>query len=186
MVVGERAYIAILALVAAERLVELCLSRRNAGRALAGGGIESGAGHYRAMVAMHSAWLLACAAESIAMPRAVAPMLSSGALAIAAGAQALRYWAMWTLGARWSTRIIVTPGAAPVTGGPYRYLRHPNYLAVAIELAAIPLIRANWYTAIVFSIANAILMAIRIPAEERAMGAGYRAAFAARRRMLPL
>ena len=98
----------------------------------------------------------------------------------------LRYWAIWTLGQRWNTRIIVIPGAAPVTGGPYRYLRHPNYLAVMIEIAAIPLIRANWYTAIGFSIANAFLMAVRIPAEERAMGAGYRAIFAARHRLLPL
>ncbi len=135
---------------------------------------------------MHGAWLFACAAESLAIPRAMSPLLSSGALAVAAGAQALRYWAIWTLGARWNTRIIVIPGAAPVTGGPYRYLRHPNYLAVMIEIAAIPLIRANWYTAIIFSIANAILMAIRIPAEERAMGVGYRTAFADRRRLLPL
>jgi methyltransferase len=186
MVVGERAYLAILALLSAQRFVELCISRRNANRALADGGLESGEGHYRTMVGMHAAWLLACAAESIAMPRTISPILSTGALAIAASAQVLRYWAIWTLGERWNTRIVVIPGAAPVTGGPYRYLRHPNYLAVMIEVAAIPLMRANWYAAIGFSMANAILMAVRIPAEERAMGAGYRATFAARWRLLPL
>lgn len=186
MVVGERAYLAILALLSVQRFVELCISRRNANRVLADGGLESGEGHYRAMVAMHAAWLLACAAESIAIPRTISPILSTGALAMAAGAQALRYWAIWTLGPRWNTRIIVIPGAAPVTSGPYRYLRHPNYLAVMIEIAAVPLIRANWYTAIGFLIANAIMMTVRIPVEERAMGTGYRVAFAARRRLIPL
>jgi methyltransferase len=186
MVVGERGYLAILALLCAQRLVELGISGRNSNRMLAHGGLESGQGHYRTMVAMHGAWLLACAFESIAIPRTISPILSTGALTMAAGAQALRYWAIWTLGERWNTRIIVIPGAMPVTGGPYRFLRHPNYVAVMIEIAAIPLIRANWYTAVGFSIANAMLMAVRIPAEERAMGARYRAIFAARRRLTPL
>ncbi len=77
------------------------------------------------------------------------------------------------------------PSAPPVTAGPYRFIRHPNYLAVTLEVAALPLIRANWYTAIGFSIVNAIVLAVRIPSEERALGAGYRDAFASRRRFIP-
>ncbi|HTW87717.1 MAG TPA: isoprenylcysteine carboxylmethyltransferase family protein [Candidatus Binataceae bacterium] len=184
MVIGERAYLAILAFVAAERVVELFISRRHAAHAFAHGGFESGQAHYRAMVALHAALLVACAVESLICIRRIPAALSTGALIVAASAQMLRYWAVWTLGERWSTRIIVIPGALPVTSGPYRFMRHPNYLAVVLEVAALPLIRANWYTAIGFSIANAIVLAVRIPAEERAMGASYREAFASRRRFI--
>jgi methyltransferase len=183
MVIGERAYLAILLVVAAERMVELCISRRNAARALGRGGLESGQAHYRAMVVLHAALLVACAVESLTVTRPIPAVLSATALAVAAGSQMLRYWAIWTLGERWNTRIIVMP-EAPVTCGPYRFIRHPNYLAVILEVAALPLIRANWYTAIGFSIANAILLAVRIPAEERALGPAYREAFAARRRFI--
>ncbi len=186
MVIGERVYLAILALIAAERLAELFVSRRHAARALAHGGLESGQTHYRAIVIVHAALLVACAVESLMVTRPIPAALSTGALMVAAGAQALRYWAVWTLGERWNTRIIVIPGAPPVIGGPYRFIRHPNYLAVTLEVAALPLIRANWYTAVGFSIANAIILAVRIPAEERALGAGYRDAFASRRRFIPL
>lgn len=184
MVIGERAYLAMLALVAAERMAELFISRRHAAGVLAHGGLESGQAHYRAMVIVHAAFLAACAAESLIVARVIPAALSSGALMVAAGAQMLRYWAIWTLGECWNTRIIVMPGAPPVTGGPYRFIRHPNYLAVMLEVAALPLIRANWYTAIGFSIANAIVLAVRIPAEERALGADYREAFASRRRFI--
>lgn len=184
MVIGEGAYLAILAFVAAERMAELFISRRHAARAFAHGGLESGQAHYRAMVALHAAFLAACAVESLIITRPIAAALSIGALIVAAGAQMLRYWAVWTLGERWNTRVIVIPGAPLVIGGPYRFMRHPNYLAVVLEVAALPLIRANWYTAIAFSIANAIVLAVRIPAEERAMGVGYREAFASRRRFI--
>ncbi len=186
MVIGERAYLAILAFVAAERMAELFISRRHAARALAHGGLESGQAHYQAMVILHAAFLVACAVESLMVTRVIPAALSAGALAVAAGAQVLRYWAVWTLGERWNTRIIVMPDAPPVTGGPYRFMRHPNYLAVMLEVAALPLIRANWYTAVGFSIANAMILAVRIPAEERALGAGYRDTFASRRRFIPL
>ncbi len=92
-------------------------------------------------------------------------------------AQFLRYAAVMTLGERWNTRIIVMPDAAPVTRGLYRWMRHPNYVAVVIEIAALPMIRGCWITAGVFTIANALMLAVRIPAEERALGANYSAAF---------
>src|SRR5207249_633845 len=100
-------------------------------------------------------------------------------------AQALRYWAVATLGEHWNIRVLVVPGAPPVSGGPYRFVRHPNYLAVMVEMAALPLAVGAWRTAPVASAANAVLLAIRISVEERALGAPYRAALADRPRFLP-
>jgi methyltransferase len=107
------------------------------------------------------------------------------ALIVALGAQALRWWAIGTLGWRWNTRIIVVPGAPPVTGGPYRFVRHPNYVAVVLEIASIPLIHGAWLTALIFSALNVALLAVRIPAEERALGRLYAEAFEGRSRLLP-
>ncbi len=115
MVISERAYLIVLALLAAERGLELFISRRNARRALAQGGIEVGADHYRVMVAMHTLFLLSCAAESLFFARAISPLVSMVALLGVFVAQLLRYAAVMTLGERWNTRIIVMPGAAPVT-----------------------------------------------------------------------
>ena len=97
----------------------------------------------------------------------------------------MRYWAVTTLGDRWNTRIIVSPDRAPVTSGPYRFMRHPNYLAVVIEIAAVPMIGGAIFTAIAFSIGNALILAVRIPAEERAMGGRYADALGSRRRFFP-
>ncbi|MBF6569450.1 MAG: hypothetical protein IVW54_11325 [Candidatus Binataceae bacterium] len=185
MVIGERTYLLILAIVAGQRLVEVAISRRHARRAFAIGGIEAGRRHYNAMVLLHAAFLASCAAESIFIRRRVGPGLSSAALVTVLIAQALRYWTIWTLGARWNTRVIVTPMLPPVVAGPYKLIRHPNYLAVVMEIAALPLIRANWWTAAVFSIANAGLLWVRIPIEERAMGTLYGEAFATKRRFVP-
>jgi methyltransferase len=185
MLISLRVYLAIVAALVAERLVELAISRRNAHRALARGAVEVGRAHYRAMVAVHALFPVACAAEAILFPRHVPGLLQAAALIAAVAAQALRYWAVWTLGERWNTRIIVIPDAEPVARGPYRFLRHPNYLAVVIEMAAVPIMGGAYATAIAFSIANALLLAIRIPAEERALGARYGAAFASRRRLIP-
>jgi methyltransferase len=166
-----------LVLLAAERAVELAVSRRNARRALAAGGVEAGRGHYPAMVAFHTAVLLACAVEPILWPRPWPPGAAFAALTVALLAQALRWWAIGTLGRRWSTRIIVLPGAPPVVGGPYRLLAHPNYLAVAVELLAVPLIGGALVTAALATLGNVVLMALRIPAEERALGLSWARAF---------
>jgi methyltransferase len=185
MVISEHAYLLLLALLAGERVIELFISRRNARRALLQGGIEVGQGHYRVMVIMHTLFLASCAAESIFIAHAIAPIVSMIALAGAFVAQILRYAAVVTLGPRWNTRIIVVPGATPVTRGLYRWIRHPNYIAVVIEIAALPMIRGSWITAVVFTLANALVLAVRIPAEERALGADYSIAFGGVARFFP-
>lgn len=178
-------YLAGLGALAVERLFELRLSSRNATRQLALGAEEFGRGHFPVMVALHTAFLFACAAELLAFHPPLWLGLALPALAVALAAQGLRYWAVWTLGDRWNTRVIARRGDAPVTRGPYRYLRHPNYLAVVLELAAVPLIHGCWRTALCFGLGNAALLAVRIPAEERAMGELYRTAFEGRPRLIP-
>lgn len=174
---------ALLAAVALERLAELRLSSRNARATLARGGVEAGRGHYPAMVAFHAAFLVACALEPLLAPPGRWPAgVAFGCAAAVLAAQALRWWCIGTLGERWSTRIVVLPGAPPVVGGPYRFLRHPNYVAVVVELLALPLAMGAWRTAVAATAGNALLLAVRIPAEEAALGPGWEAAFGARRR----
>jgi len=182
---SQLAYLLLLGLITVERLFELWLSRRNARRAFARGGREVGQVHYRVMSLLHSAFLISCAVEVVALGRPFRWGLAAPMLVLALGAQGLRYWAIRTLGDRWNTRIIFIPDAAPVTTGPYRYLRHPNYLAVIGELAALPLLHGAWWTAVAFSVANALLLWVRIRAEESALGPTYRAAFLGKRRLLP-
>jgi methyltransferase len=182
---GDALYLGGLGVLACERLFELRLSSRNARTQLTRGAEEFGRSHFPAMVALHSLFLAACAAELWLYHPPLRVALALPAFAVALAAQGLRYWAVYTLGDRWNTRIIARRGDAPVTGGPYRYLRHPNYLAVVLELAAVPLIHGCWRTALAFSVGNAILLAVRIPAEERALGELYQSAFAGRPRFVP-
>ena len=163
---------AYLLLLLAERAVELALSTRNTRRALAQGGREAGRGHYPVMVLFHGAFLVACAAEPRLWPRPWPPGLSLGALGLALLAMALRWWAVASLGRRWSTRIVVLPGRPLVTAGPYRFLRHPNYLAVVLELLAVPLIGGALVTAAAATLGNLALLAVRVRAEEAALGLG--------------
>jgi methyltransferase len=176
---------ALVAAVALERLVELAVSRRNARRLLARGAVSAGRGHYPAMVAFHLALLAACVLEPALWPTPWPAGAALSAAALVALAQALRWWAVGTLGERWSTEVIVVPGAAPVRAGPYRWLRHPNYLAVVIEVAALPLAAGAWRTAVVGTLLNAAILAVRIRVEERAMGEAWRAAFRGVGRFLP-
>jgi methyltransferase len=181
------AYLALLAAVGLERIFELWLSRRNARRAFARGGIECDAGHYRFMRVLHLAFLVACAAEVILLQRAFHPVLAAAMLAAAALAQGLRYWSIWSLGDRWNVRVIVVPGDPVITRGPYRLVRHPNYAAVAIEGVALPMIHTAWLTALCFTLANAVLLTVRITCEERALAryTDYRAALGDRARFVP-
>ncbi len=178
-------YLGVLAAIAAERLVELRVSKRNAALAFEQGGREVGAAHFRVMTALHTLWFVACAAEPFVRHTQFRAPWGFVFLALAIGSQALRWWAIGTLGPRWNVRIIVVPDAQPVTGGPYRFVRHPNYLAVIAELACVPLIHMNWVTALVFSLANAALLSVRIRAEEQALGGSYAEAFANTRRFVP-
>lgn len=170
-----------LAALGLERLFELLLSKRNAARALARGGVEVGRAHYRVMTAFHTLFLVACAFEAKPFDAPLFFAFLPGAL----GAQALRYWAIRTLGDRWNTRVIVVPGDEPVTAGPYRYLKHPNYLAVVIELFCVPMMMGAFATAIAFSLGNAALLYVRIRAEERALGDKWQHAFEGKSRLIP-
>jgi methyltransferase len=185
MVTRHALFFGFMGLLALERGLELVLSRRNAQRAFARGGVETGQGHYRVMVVFHTLFLAACVLEVLWLRRPFPGALGWAALAGALLAQGLRYWAIATLGERWNSRIIVVPGLAPVTGGPYRLLRHPNYVAVILELLCVPLIHGAWLTALVFTLGNALLLRVRIRAEEAALGAPWRQAFEGRPRFLP-
>jgi methyltransferase len=184
-VISEKSYLVILALIAGERVFELFLSQRNARRAFARGAVEVKQRHYPLMVAFHSLFLISCAAESLLSQRNFLPVVAWGALGSAILAQALRYAAVWTLGDRWNTKIIVQPGEQPVATSLYRWIRHPNYLAIVVEIVAIPMIRGAWITALVFSVGNLPLLAVRISVEERALGETYAKAFASHPRFIP-
>lgn len=185
--VSTALYLGLLAALGVERLYELRLSKRNAAQALAQGGVEFGRAHFRLMALLHATFLAACAAEVLLLQRPFVASIGVPMLALAIAAQALRYWAIRTLGSRWNVRVIVVPGAPVVTTGPYRFLRHPNYAAVVIEGFAIPLIHGAWLTALVFSLANALLLAVRIRCEERALAAhcDYAAQFGDAPRFVP-
>ncbi len=151
-------------LVALQRLAELGYARRNARRLLAAGGVEHGAGHYPLFVALHGAWLVAL----FVLVPAEAPA-DWGLLGLYGLLQLGRLWVIASLGGRWTTRVIVVPGAALVTRGPYRFLRHPNYLVVALEIPVLPLAFGAWQIALGFGLANLALLAQRIRVEERAL-----------------
>jgi methyltransferase len=163
-------YLALVALVAAERLVELVVSRRNAAWAARHGGVERGQGHYPAMVLLHVALLAGCIAEPLLGDRPFVPELGWPMLVLVAAGQGLRWWCIATLGPRWNTRVIVIPGMPLVSRGPYRRLRHPNYLAVVIEGAALPLVHSGWITAVAFTVLNAAVLSVRLREENRALG----------------
>ncbi len=160
----------LIAAVAAERIAELIVSQRNVTWAVRHGGIETGLGHYPPMVVLHTGLLAACLLEVLVGDRPFVPLLGWSMLVLVLCAQGLRWWCISTLGRRWNTRVIVIPGLALVAKGPYRWLRHPNYVAVAIEGIALPLVHTAWITALVFSVLNAVLLlGFRIQAEERAL-----------------
>ncbi len=166
---ATRPYAVLLAATGLERLTELVVSTRNARWAFARGGVERGRSHYPPMVAVHTALLGSCLVEVVVADRPFIPALGWPMLALVLGAQGLRWWCVATLGRQWNTRVIVVPGMPLVTAGPYRWLRHPNYVAVVVEVAALPLVHTAWVSALVFSLANAALLAVRIPVEERAL-----------------
>jgi methyltransferase len=163
-------YLVLLALTAGERVVELVVSARHVRWALAHGGREEGHGHFPAMVALHLGLGVGCVVEPLLAGRPFLPALAIPAAVVALATQGLRYWCILTLGRRWNTRIVVVPGLPLVRRGPYRFLPHPNYVAVALEGIALPLVFTSWVTALVFTVLNAVLLLrFRIPAEEAAM-----------------
>ncbi|AQT79981.1 hypothetical protein B1R94_12935 [Mycolicibacterium litorale] len=163
-------YYLFIVLIGLERLVELVVSRRNAKWSFAQGGREFGQGHYPVMVAMHALLLVSCVVEVSTMHRPFLPWLGWPMVAIVALSTAVRWWCVSVLGKHWNPRLIVIQGAPLVRRGPYRWVHHPNYTAVAVEVAALPLVHSAWLTAIVFSIANALVLTVRIHAENTALG----------------
>jgi methyltransferase len=160
-------YVLLIVAVAAERLVELLVSKRNLAWARTHGGREYGFGHYPFMVFLHTGLLVACLFE--AAHRTFIPALGWPMLAMVVLAQALRWWCITVLGPRWNTRIVVVPGLPLVDRGPYRWVRHPNYVAVVLEGIALPLVHTAWITAAVFTMVNAGLLRVRISVENAAM-----------------
>ncbi|MBA2443269.1 MAG: hypothetical protein H0V53_12840 [Rubrobacter sp.] len=156
------------ALISLQRLLELRISRRNEARARERGAVERGAGHYRFMVALHTLWLVSTLLEgSLRGPEF--PALWYVPLALFVLVQPLRYWSIYSLGESWNVRVLVVPGARRVRRGPYRYLDHPNYLVVAVEVLVFPLIFGAWVTALLFTVLNAAFMYVRVRQENRAL-----------------
>ncbi|MER7981724.1 isoprenylcysteine carboxylmethyltransferase family protein [Streptomyces sp. NPDC095817] len=161
----------LVAVVAAERVAELVVARRNERWSVARGATVAGQGHYPAMVALHTGLLAGCLAEVWLAGRPFVPALAWPMPAVLAAAQGLRWWCIRSLGPRWNTRVIVVPGLPLVAKGPYRWrrLRHPNYVAVVAEGVALPLVHTAWVTAVLFTVLNAVLLRVRIRCENRAL-----------------
>lgn len=162
-------YLLLVLLVGVERLAELTVARANMRWSLARGGVVSGRGHYPWMVALHTGLLLGCLLEVGLGDRPFVPALGWPMLALVIAAQGLRWWCVATLGRRWNTQVVVVPGLPLVARGPYRWLRHPNYVAVAAEGVALPLVHTAWLTAVAFTACNAALMVVRIRCEDAAL-----------------
>jgi len=168
-VTSEVLYTGLVVAVGLERVAELVVSERNRRWSLAAGGVESGAGHYPVMVALHTGLLAGALLEVLALDRPFLPWLGWPMLVLVVAAQGLRWWCVATLGRQWCTRVVVVPGLGAVRAGPYRWLRHPNYLAVVVEGFALPLVHTAWVTAVVFTLANGWLLRVRIRTENAAL-----------------
>jgi methyltransferase len=157
----------LLAYVLLERLIELAISRRNTKRLLAQGAVEVGAKHYPFMVLLHVMWAVAIVLWIVTRKPEPNVFFASVYLLL----QIFRFWVMLSLGRFWTTRIITLPGAPLVKRGPYKFLRHPNYVVVALEVAVLPLVWNALSLAAAFTILNGWMLSVRIDAEERALSA---------------
>jgi len=162
-------YLILIFIVGVERLAELVIAQRNLAWSRVRGGVEIGAGHYPVMVVLHLALLVGCVVEVAVMHRPFIPALGWPMLALVIAAQGLRWWCITTLGRQWNTRVVVIPGAPRIDGGPYRWIPHPNYVAVAVEGFALAMVHTAWVTALAFTILNAALMSTRISVENSAL-----------------
>jgi methyltransferase len=164
-------YWTLLSVIACERVAELVVSARHAKALLRRGGVEYGFGHFPVMIALHVALIAGCVLEPLLGHRTFIPALGWTMLAVTLAANALRWWCIATLGERWTARVIVLPGAPLVRSGPYRWFAHPNYVAVIVEGAALPLTGSAWITACAFTVLNAALLTVRIRTESGALAA---------------
>lgn len=162
-------YVLLVVAVGLERLAELVVAQRNLAWSRERGGVEFGAGHYPAMVVLHTGLLVGCLVEVFALHRPFIPALGWPMLLVVLAAQGLRWWCISTLGRQWNTRVVVIPGAERVSGGPYRLMAHPNYVVVVAEGVALPLVHTAWITALSFTVLNAVLLNRRIRIENSAL-----------------
>ncbi len=157
------------AFVISQRALELVLAKRNEKALKSKGALEFDEKGYRYIVAIHIAFFISLALEEVLLPRGLNRYWVL-LLIIFFIAQAVRYWAIATLGVYWNTKVLVVPGSQRVRGGPYKYVEHPNYMAVIVEIAVIPLIFSCYITAILFSMINLVLVRRRVKIEEDALG----------------
>lgn len=166
---GQVAFTVLLILVAIERIIELIVSKRNLRWSFAQGGIEFGRSHYKYMVVIHVGLLLGSLIEVWMVRPKLNPTLSWTMFSLAIGSQALRWWCIRTLGRRWNTLVVIIPGMPAIQNGPYRWLKHPNYVAVVIEGFALPMVGFAWRTALIFSFLNAFVLTARLKSENAAL-----------------
>jgi methyltransferase len=164
-------YWALLSVIACERVAELVVSARHANALLRRGGTEYGFDHFPVMIVLHVGLLVGCVLEPLLGHRTFIPALGFPMLALTVLANGLRWWCIATLGERWTARVIVLPGTPLVRSGPYRWFAHPNYVAVIVEGAALPLTGSAWITACAFTVLNAALLTVRIRCEAAALAA---------------
>lgn len=184
---SELGFIIVVGAIVVQRLAELRRSHRNEIFLRAQGAIEHASHQLFWMKLLHTTWILAMLVELWVLERPFDWSWASVALAATALGQALRYMAISELGSRWTVRILTIPGALPVDTRAYRFIRHPNYLGVQIEIVAVPLIHGAWVTALAFGVGNAVLLAARIRAEEEALAkaGGYTERLGDRPRFVP-
>jgi methyltransferase len=162
-------YYLLVAVVAAERLLGLVIAQRNAAWSMARGGKELGLDHFPAMVSVHALLLISCLVEVWALGRTFVPWLGLPMIVVVALSTVFRWYCIAVLGKHWNPRLIVIPGAPVIRHGPYRWLRHPDYMAAAVEVAALPLVHSAWLTATVYTVANALVLNVRIRLENAAL-----------------
>ena len=156
-------------LVAVERIVELIVSKRNLRWSFDQGGVEYGRSHYKYMVALHVFLLSGCLIEVWVVRPTIIPLFSWVMFAFALASQALRWWCIATLGRRWNTLVVIIPSLPAIHTGPYKWFKHPNYVAVVIEGFALPLVGSAWITALTFSLLNIFVLTARLRSENAAL-----------------
>lgn len=166
---GYIAFTILIILTSAERIFELVVSKRNLRWSFDQGGIEYGRSHYKYMVVIHVGLLAGCLAEVWVYRPELNPLVSGGALALAMGSQALRWWCITTLGKQWNTLVVIIPGLTAVRNGPYKWFKHPNYVAVVIEGIALPMVGFAWRTALIFTLLNFFVLRTRLKVENQAL-----------------
>lgn len=169
-----------------QRITELAIARRNEKWMIDRGGVEHGSEHYRFIVALHTLFLLSLLFEVMVFEREIS-VLWYLLIPILIITQMIRYWALMSLGSYWNTKIIIVPNDIVVSKGPYQYLKHPNYIIVAVEILIIPLLFQAYVTALIFTILNIVMMTVRIPTEEKALQkyTNYQEAFNSKSRFVP-